>query len=341
MSTRWVVHLALGVILGLSLTSACSGAPTHATDPTPVGAAAGSKAGAGRNNALESTPSVTAVAAASGEASDVESTIARGPLEPAATPNLLQAGSRVEEHTFLSPALGRAISYLVYLPPGYDATSVRYPSVYMLHGVAGDSSEWPSIGMPEAADRLVAAGSIQPMVIVFANADASYYVNNQTWGIRWSDYLVVDLVSEVDARHRTLADPASRGIAGLSMGGDGALQLAMRFPEVFGVAAAHSPSSRLLFEHVPADVYGTEAFFRAHNPFWLAQDAPGASKARLWIDIGDADPWQWNARAIHHALEARGIAHEFLPLPGEHDADYWIGNVELYLTFYSEALAGP
>lgn len=265
------------------------------------------------------------------------------PTPPAATatPERRSAGSVVQEHVFFSPALGQDMSYLVYLPAGYADGTGQYPAVYMLHGVAGDSTEWPSIGIPDGADRLIAAGEIRPLIIVFPYGDAGFYVNNANGGLRWEDHLVRDVVDSVDRAFRTLARAPSRAVAGLSMGGDGALQLAMRHPDVFGVAAAHSPSSRLLFEHATAEVYGSEAFFRAHNPFWLAQDAAGAARIRIWIDVGDADPWRWNARSIHAALLARGIGHEFWLLAGEHEGDYWVANVEEYLRFYDRALAGP
>lgn len=253
-----------------------------------------------------------------------------------------EAGSSIQEQTFFSPALDETMHYLVYLPAGYTTSTRRYPSLYMLHGVAGDSREWPDIGIPDAADRLIEAGEIEPLVIVFPYADASYYVNNATGGRRWQDYLVQDVLASVDGTYRTIPRPGSRAIGGLSMGGDGALQLAMRFPNLFGVAGAHSPSTRLLFElNVPTDVYGNEAYFRAHNPFWLAQQEPGATQVEIWIDVGDEDPWRWNADAIHSALEARGIVHEFRLQPGIHDAEYWTANTEEYLRFYNRTLAGP
>jgi enterochelin esterase-like enzyme len=272
-----------------------------------------------------------------------------GPIRPApptppavvATPDARPGGGIVRQQVFHSPAFGQDMSYLIYLPPGYEESDRPYPTLYLLHGVAGDSTEWPSIGVPDAADELIAAGAIQPMLIVFPYGDAGYYVNNANGGLRWEDHLVQDVTANVDATYRSLPRPESRAIGGLSMGGDGALHLAMRHPEIFGVAAAHSPSSRLLFEHVAPDVYGDEPFFRAHNPFWLAQGLPTSIPVRFWIDVGDDDPWRWNASAIHFALEARGIPHEFHILPGTHDGEYWIAHTPEYLRYYGRTLAGP
>ena len=249
------------------------------------------------------------------------------------------AGSRIERRTFASDALGREACYLIYLPRGYDDETERYPVVYQLHGVAGDATEWLSIGTPDAADQLIEDGTIRPLIVVFPYGDASYYVDANRGGPRWEEHVVREVVSDVDASYRTFARRESRAVAGLSMGGDGALQLAMRYPEVYGISAAHSPSTRLLFEHASAEAYRDEAFFRAHNPYWLAQSAPGLDRVTFWIDIGVEDHWRWNTRAIHATLSARGIPHEFTQLPGRHEGEYWVDNVGLYLRYYDRVLA--
>ena len=255
------------------------------------------------------------------------------------SPEQRAAGSRLERRTFPSEALGREACYLIYLPPGYSDTSERYPVVYQLHGVAGDANEWIAIGTPDAADQLIGDGTIRPLIVVFPYGDASYYVNANHGGPRWEDHIVGEVVQEVDATYRTLARRESRAVAGLSMGGDGALQLAMRYPDVYGVAAAHSPSTRLLFEHAAAAAYRDEAFFRAHNPYWLAQTATGLERVSFWIDIGDEDHWRWNTRAIQATLAARGIPHRFTVLPGRHEGEYWVEHVGLYLRYYDSVLA--
>jgi enterochelin esterase-like enzyme len=342
----------IGAALGLILLTACAGpgtdsAPVPATGTgTAVGAAPAAKpappATPGKPAPDADGAATPATPADAGEgAPDIADEVGRGRRpSAAATPEVREAGSRIEEQALHSYALDEDLTYLIYLPPGYDASTRRYPTVYLFHGVAGDPTEWPSIGIPDAADRLITDGAIQPMLIVFPEADASYYVNGATTGRRWEDYLLLELVPHVDGTYRTLARPESRALGGLSMGGEGALQLAMRYPDMFGVAGGHSPSSRLLFEHVAADVYGDEAYFRARSPFWLAQRGVGAD-VKLWIDVGDEDPWRWNARALHAALEAWGVEHEFNLFPGLHEGDYWIAHLEDYLGFYDRALAGP
>src|SRR6185503_2451578 len=128
------------------------------------------------------------------------------------------------------------------LPPSYASSEKRYPVVYYLPGY-GDST---MIGfqLPGAMDSLIESGEVQAMIIVVASGDSkmggSFYVNSPVTG-NWEDHIVKDVVGFVDANFRTLPQAESRGITGHSMGGFGALNLAMRRPDVFGAVYSMSP----------------------------------------------------------------------------------------------------
>jgi enterochelin esterase-like enzyme len=250
-------------------------------------------------------------------------------------------GSTVVEHPLYADTIGVSTSYRIFLPAGYDASAQRLPVLYMLHGVAGDSSEWQSIGLLEAADRMLMDGEIQPMLIVLPNGGANYWVNHAD-GARWGDYLVNDVVSSVDREYRTIPSREARAIGGLSMGGEGALRMAMLNPEVFGIVAAHSPSLRTAYDELSPELqtlYGTEADWRAASGLWLATDTDAAARLTISLDVGEDDPWRPNVELLHTRLDGRGVGHHFEVLPGEHAAEYWIGNVDHYLGFYSGAFA--
>ena len=139
---------------------------------------------------------------------------------------------------------------VVYLPPSYKANSRRrYPTLYLLHGIGGSPEDWGPDGFQEmdiglVMDSLVRNGVSREMIIVTPNGRNRYlgafYLNSRTTG-NWEDYIVRDLVQHVDRTYRTLPSPASRGIAGHSMGGFGALMLAIRHPDVFSAVYALSP----------------------------------------------------------------------------------------------------
>ncbi|MCC7371407.1 MAG: hypothetical protein IT306_23515 [Chloroflexi bacterium] len=253
--------------------------------------------------------------------------------------NTYAGGSTVVEDTLYARTLDIHTSYRVMLPPDYDASSRRYPTLYLLHGVAGDSSEWQSIGILEAADRMIRTGEIDPFIIVLPNGGANYWVNHYS-GPRWADYVVNDVVTQVDRDYRTVNSPQGRAIGGLSMGGEGALRLALTNPRTFGIAAAHSPSLRTAFSQFAPElqpIFGDEEYWRTVTPLWQVVDSNTAYRLTLAIDVGEDDPWRPNVELLHERMLSRGIPHRFDVLPGEHAAEYWIENVDRYLAFYGSA----
>jgi S-formylglutathione hydrolase len=125
----------------------------------------------------------------------------------------------------------------IYLPPSYGADrSRRYPVVYLLHGYSGTDSTWSGrlVNLPEIADRLMTEG--REFIVVMPNAfslhKGSMYSNSVTTG-DWETYIAHDLVAYVDGHYRTIPDRMSRGLAGHSMGGYGAVRIGMKRPDVF------------------------------------------------------------------------------------------------------------
>ncbi|MCP9234633.1 alpha/beta hydrolase family protein [Lewinella sp. JB7] len=135
----------------------------------------------------------------------------------------------------------RAMS--VYLPPGYATSTVRYPVIYYLHGFLNDHTL--TVEMIATLDEAIAAERIPPFILVVSDSktqvDGSFYSNSGFGNLE--DYLAYDLVKHMDANYRTRPDRLSRGVTGHSMGGYGALKLAMRHPDVFSSVYALSPGA--------------------------------------------------------------------------------------------------
>lgn len=136
----------------------------------------------------------------------------------------------------------------LYLPPGYEEGGTRYPVIWCLTGFTGrgrmllnDGAWEPGIG--DRMDALLASGRARPAILAmpdcFTHLGGSQYVNSPALG-RYEDYLVDELVPFVDARFRTRAEAAHRGVMGKSSGGFGALSLGMKHPDVFAGVACHS-----------------------------------------------------------------------------------------------------
>lgn len=133
----------------------------------------------------------------------------------------------------------------IYLPPGYNETTDRYPVLYYLHGYTwNDSLQIAVDQFDKLMDTAIAQGKIKPVIVVipnhYTNYRGSWYTNSPLAG-KWADFTAIDLVSHIDENYRTIPDRNSRGITGHSMGGFGAIRLGMLFPDVFSAVYALSP----------------------------------------------------------------------------------------------------
>jgi enterochelin esterase-like enzyme len=221
-----------------------------------------------------------------------------------------------------SASLGRVLLSTVFLPPGYDRSDERYPVLYMLHGLGGNRDEWKGYGIFEVAADMMASGEVPPFIVVLPEGEDGYWFNHARGGPRWGDYLSRDVVGAVDDRYRTLAAPQFRGIGGLSMGADGALQLALNYPQVFGSVQAHGPVLRP-YELTLAD-YGDFEYFAAHDPWSLLErKADVARSLVISLDVGDSDLWLSRVTDLHQRLVDLAIPHDWHIWTGGHDWDYW------------------
>lgn len=127
----------------------------------------------------------------------------------------------------------------VYLPPSYAADQARrFPVLYLLHGYGGRDDTFTErlARLAESADKLAPSQGFSEMIVVTPNAytlhKGSMYSNSPTTG-DWERFIAEDLVAHVDSHYRTLAARMSRGLAGHSMGGYGAIRIGMKRPDVF------------------------------------------------------------------------------------------------------------
>ncbi len=253
-------------------------------------------------------------------------------------------GQVLEGLRFASAVLGRDVKYAVYLPPDYGGSTRRYPVVYLLHGYTDDESAWIQFGeVNAAADRAIAGREIPPMIIVMPDGGVAWYMNDFEGKVRYEDMLVQEFIPFIDATYRTRTAREYRGVSGLSMGGWGALHLSMRHPNLFAACAAFSSAvwteedaaavdSRVydrmfagLFGPRPKEKGEVSPHFRKYNALDLAKTLPESDlkKVRYYIDCGDDDFLFKGNAALHEALNARKIPHEFRVRDGGHTWSYW------------------
>ena len=256
---------------------------------------------------------------------------------PQNSPHWVQPGGTFEDHSFESDALDRPMPYRVFLPPDYYAASragQRYPVLYLLHGMGGRYDEWSGYGVEEVANLLFRDGKLAHTIIVAPQGGLGYWMNQDN-GTLWGDYVARDLVSHVDAAYRTIARREARAIGGLSMGGHGALQLALNYPNVFGIVGAHSASIRS--ESSAPRYFGRGGGFARRDPLTLVTDARLNTPPRIWLDAGSDDDWRPRIAELHETLQSKGWEHEYHIYDGGHDGWYWGDHIWDYLPFYSRS----
>ena len=139
----------------------------------------------------------------------------------------------------------------IYLPPSYDTNpEMVYPVVYLLHGYTGNNELWTGgsyvkgVNIVNSMKSWLKEGKVKEMILVMPNSynklRGSWYANSVVTG-KWEDYIVLDLVSYIDKRYRTLKQKESRAISGHSMGGYGSIRLAIQHPYVFGSVGSMDP----------------------------------------------------------------------------------------------------
>jgi hypothetical protein len=142
----------------------------------------------------------------------------------------------------------------VYVPPGYDDSDERLPSIYVIQGLTGQLDMWRNRtafrrNFPELTDELFASGDAPPCVVVFADAwtslGGSQFIDSPGTG-RYLTYICDEIVPWVDSTYRTMPEAAHRGITGKSSGGYGAMVDPMLRPDVWGGLATHAGDA--LFE---------------------------------------------------------------------------------------------
>ena len=250
------------------------------------------------------------------------------------------AASNIHTVTFPSESLGEDRHFNVLLPEGYETSTRRYPVLYLLHGFGDDNTGWSYMS------NLSAYGARHETIIVMPDGSKSWYVNNAANPKeKFEDYIVKDLISYADSHYRTLPLPRSRAVAGLSMGGYGALFLGLHHFAEF--AAIGSFSGAVAFAHDPplqgGDKAGMDAIMShfgpegsperaARDPFTLIDKVPAAEMPVLYIACGGEDFLVAQNREFVALLASKKIPYEYREIsPRVHSWDFWDDQIRVFL----------
>lgn len=249
---------------------------------------------------------------------------------PAATPTPAPASQpesdkRVQDVKFFSKTLQREMPYRVVLPKDYFNTEIRYPVLYLLHGYTGHYRSF------EAHSNLTRYLERYQLIVVSIEGENSWYVNSATNAKeKWEDYFLHDVISDAQERFRINGGDA-RAIAGISMGGYAAINLALKNPGLFFFAASLSGSldapRNPEFDKFPgfADIFGPpdSKTHKDNDPFLLAEKAEPQHTSFIFMACGTEDDTINSQHQFADLLRKRRVAYEAVEFPGEHEWAFW------------------
>ena len=254
----------------------------------------------------------------------------------------------LHEESFDSSILARSWMYEIYLPKDYAQSGRRYPVVYLLHGYNDVPTSWADkAGIVEMADRMIASGVLVPCILVMPSAGRSWYIDGPE---KMETAFIDNLIPQIDSHYRTRTGRSGRMVAGLSMGGYGAMRLALRHPDRFSAMALMSPAiyapdppfisgARLAPAFQTNGMFDPDRWREMNYPSLLDAFAKTGRRLRVQLTAGLQDPYgtETAAQSFVVAWRHHGWQAELKLTPGAHDFAFWRTSLPEALRF----LAGP
>lgn len=242
-------------------------------------------------------------------------------------------------HLNQQPALEKMASVAVITP---DGAKGPFPVLYLLHGLSDDHSAWVR---RTSLERYAANLNL---AIVMPDGGRSFYVDHKELPyLAYEKFMTEDLIAFTDRTFRTIPTRSGRAIAGLSMGGYGALKLALSHPDLYTAAVSHSgalyqgkyapdPKNEWTRQWVPW--FGRWPMGGSDDLFALAERLPKSQRPKIRMDCGKKDFLLDANRAYHRHLKKIDYPHEYAEHPGVHDWAYWDLHIKDTLAFVAKTL---
>ena len=270
------------------------------------------------------------------------------------------AQSRIDCNVLKSRILGGGVHYCVMLPSGYDVKTAnhpaqQYPVLYFLHGLGDDEQTLFKTGGWNLIEDLRQQHKIGEFIIATPDAKASFYVNSADGKVRYSDFFLHEFMPYIETSYRIRRERRSRAIAGISMGGYGALRFAFSNPDLFSAVSAQSAA---LITDSPKDLNaalhsGSPLFkllgsvfgnpinvphWKANDPLELARKNRAAlNNLAIYFNCGRDDEYGFEvgASTLDRQLQEEHIKHEFHLYPGNHGVSYFGAHLGEVVEFHS------
>jgi len=235
------------------------------------------------------------------------------------------AGSSIQSASYYFPALKGTGSFLVYLPPGFSSSTGRYPVLYLLPGNSQPDSAFLQVGLPEELDRLISSHAIAPLIAVMIQGGPGANNWRNQGSLRYESY-VIEVQQLIDRTLPTAPERQRRAIAGDSMGGYGAMNIALDYPYRFATVESwlgffNGLEGQLDTDRPVISALGLNAFVYGGESDRIANPAEDPSFAA--------------------ALRAAGAKAEGVIYPGSHSLETVSEHLGSMLTFVGHHLAAP
>jgi S-formylglutathione hydrolase FrmB len=242
----------------------------------------------------------------------------------------------VDTIQFFSNSLHKNVKFVVIQPKNPNKSLLS--TVYLLHGYGGNYAQWL-----HDAPALVQRSEELNLIFICPDGSTSWYFDSPIdSSIKYESCITKDLIPYVDQHYPTLANKQHRAITGLSMGGHGALYLAIRNLDLFG--AAGSIAGGVDFRPFPNNwdikkslgLYeSNQAIWEQHTVNYLVDQLPN-NALKLIFDCGVDDFFLKVNRSLHEKLQTLKINHDYSERPGGHNRAYWSNSIDFQLLFFKK-----
>ncbi len=258
--------------------------------------------------------------------------------------NAVESTNQVDTIAVKSEKMGREIKNVVIVPADYNDPEMQeeqYAVLYLLHGYSGTYDNWIK-KKPELQDL----SNEHSVIIVCPDGQDSWYLDSPIDPkMQFETYITKELVSFIDNHYRTIADPEFRAITGLSMGGHGAMSLALKHPEVFwqcgsmsgGVDIVPFPKSWKIKERL--------GVYEENKELWKETSVQGivekleSTNQRIIFDCGVDDFFHKVNKTLHDTMVEKKIAHDYISRPGRHNWAFWCNSIDFQMLFFAKGFA--
>lgn len=244
--------------------------------------------------------------------------------------------AEVDTVLIYSVSMDRRIPAIVVSPSVYAIDQKDFPVVYLLHGYSGNYLNWS-----QKTDLGALSDQYEFMLVCPDGGYNSWYLDSPLdSSSQYETHIIGEVIPFIDSTYRTVTDRRGRAITGLSMGGQGALYLAVRHPELFVAAGSMSGGLDLTYSTVKWEIAQKLGSYekyprrwREHSVVNMAHLFQGRSLT-LFIDCGVDDIFIQVNRQLHQRLLEADVPHVYIERPGGHSWEYWVNALPYHLLFF-------